>query len=408
MIYSLDDICLEVTARCLCHCGHCSSRASASGLPNELTLDEIKSIIDQAALLSVCTLPRPARDLRLDEVLQILPKLPWGLLEEEWREEVERRLLQLRETQRGKPVLALSGGEPLLRPDIRAITTYGKQKGFRIILYTAVVTAPGRGVTTEDAEQWATILDEDDRLAISIEGATASTHEAMTGVGGHFQMVIDAIELFRRHKIIVTAHCTPTKLNYREIPALVKLAAELGVTEVAFLRLVPQGRALDNYPRLKLEREDFLELQRIITEEWKRGERGSDGVKVRWGCPIDFRHLLYPIEKRPCHGGRDTIVVRPDGELHPCPAWKDIKGMSLGNARTDSLGKVWLDSEVLNLFRGLTPDDLHGECSWCPNKAMCGGGCPAQRILANRSRGIKDKRALLAVGPDPLCFKELL
>jgi radical SAM protein with 4Fe4S-binding SPASM domain len=392
----------------LCYCRHCSSEASIAGFPNELTLDEIKNIIDQAALLSASTLPGSTKDLRLEELVQILPKVAWDFREEEWIEDLERQLLELRETRRGRPILALSGGEPLLRPDIREIATYGKQKGFKIILYTAAVTAPGRGLAAQDAEQWAAILDEDDRVAVSIEGANAVTFEAMTGVKGHFQIVMDAIELLRRHKIIVTAHCTPTKLNYREVPALVKLAAELGVTEVAFLRLVPQGRALENYDRLRLNRGEFRDLQEIMTEEWKRGERGGDSVKIRWGCPIDFRHLLYPIEKRPCHGGRDTLVVRPNGEVHPCPAWKDIDELSLGNARTDSLAGLWLDSEVLNLFRQFTPDDLQGECYWCANKALCGGGCPAQRILANQTRGIKDKRALLAVGPDPLCFRELL
>jgi radical SAM protein with 4Fe4S-binding SPASM domain len=408
MLHSLDDVCVEVTNRCLCYCRHCSSEASIAGFPNELTLDEIKNIIDQAALLSASTLPGSTKDLRLEELVQILPKVAWDFREEEWIEDLERQLLELRETRRGRPILALSGGEPLLRPDIREIATYGKQKGFKIILYTAAVTAPGRGLAAQDAEQWAAILDEDDRVAVSIEGANAVTFEAMTGVKGHFQIVMDAIELLRRHKIIVTAHCTPTKLNYREVPALVKLAAELGVTEVAFLRLVPQGRALENYDRLRLNRGEFRELQEIMTEEWKRGERGGDSVKIRWGCPIDFRHLLYPIEKRPCHGGRDTLVVRPNGEVHPCPAWKDIDELSLGNARTDSLAGLWLDSEVLNLFRQFTPDDLQGECYWCANKALCGGGCPAQRILANQTRGIKDKRALLAVGPDPLCFRELL
>jgi radical SAM protein with 4Fe4S-binding SPASM domain len=411
MLYGLEEVCLEVTNKCLSNCVHCSSSASRAGLPIELTLGEIKDLIDQAAILSISPLPGSAKDLHLDEFVKLMPVLRQELSEKEWEDAVTKEIIRKRQEKKGKPVLELSGGEPILHPDIYEIARYGKKKGFRIKLYTAAIAQRGKGITAEDVEQWANILDKDDEVIISVEGATEKTHEDMTKVKGHFRIVMDAIDLFQRHSITVTAHCTPTKINYKEIPDLVDLLDEKLVREVAFLRLVPQGRALKNLNKLMLTREEFMELQEIITEEWRVREQHphpEQVVKVRCGCPIDFRHLLYPVDKRPCHGGRDTIVVRPDGSLHPCPAWKGISKMTLGNIREDSLRSIWLDSEVLDLFRNFTPDDLQGECHWCSSKMICGGGCPAQRILSNINRGIIDKRALLAVGPDPLCFKDLL
>jgi len=376
-------------------------------------LDEIKDLIDQATLLSVSPLPGSAKNLSLDEFTKLIPTLCQKLSEagndEEWEDAISKEIIQRRQEAIGKPVLELSGGEPILHPNIYEIASYGKGKGFKIKLYTAAIAQGGKGITADDVEQWSNILDKDDEVIISVEGATEQTHERMTAVKGHFRIVMDSIDLFQRYNINVTAHCTPTKINYKEIPQLVDLLDEKLVRGVAFLRLVPQGRALKNIDKLMLTKEEFVDLQTIITEEWKAGEQHPERVvKVRWGCPIDFRHLLYPVDKKPCHGGRDTIVVRPNGSFHPCPAWKEIKEMSLGNLRSESLGHIWLDSEVLNLFRSFTPNDLQGECCWCASKTICGGGCPAQRILVNLKRGITNKRALLAVGPDPLCFKELV
>jgi|GEM_PF-505721 len=412
MLHGLEEVCVEITNRCLCKCIHCSSSADARPNQSQLTLDQVKSIVDQAAFLSISALPLSPKSINLDELIHFMPFLSNGKLS---AEQIDAEIINNRRRKRGKPVLELSGGEPLLHPDIPEIIRYGKKKGFRITVYTAAICDSGKRITPSDAEALAAILDEDDRIAISLEGATADTHEQMTNVKGHFDMVLGAIDCFRKYdNLVLSAHCTPTRINYKDIPELIELLAEKRIREVAFLRLVPQGRALKNMGKLMLTRAEFMELQEIITDVWKKGELstgeplGANTVKVRWGCPIDFRHLLYPAEKRPCHGGRDTLVVRPDGSIHPCPAWKQIDYMSLGNIATHPIRDVWRDSEVLNDFRSLATGDLQGDCYWCTSKAICGGGCPAQRILANRKRGLANKKALLSVGPDPLCFRNLV
>ena len=111
------------------------------------------------------------------------------------------------------------------------------------------------------------------------------------------------------------------------------------------------------------------------------------------------------VEHRPkCHAGKDLLLIRPDGNIHCCAGWKECKDMIVGSVG-DSLEDIWLNSPVLQLIRAYNHYNLaRGICTGCPWLVYCGGGCPAQRIIHNRSRVIpSDVFGNLVIGTDPMC-----
>jgi len=127
-------------------------------------------------------------------------------------------------------------------------------------------------------------------------------------------------------------------------------------------------------------------------------------LTLRLGCPVDFLFLLdraYPAH--PCRGGTDAPLVLPDGSVHMCPAWKDLKHLAAGNIRQAPLSSIWSSSEFYAKFRDLVrnPGKITGECRTCSELLECKGGCTAQRILAHCPSAPID--TCLFFGPDPLC-----
>jgi len=422
MKYRLKEICIEVTNECPSNCMHCSSEAGKA-LPNELTLDEIKSIIDDFKEMNTPAIDRD-KSLSLEEAVILFAKIN-SLSDEEKkllindREYIKRKIFELREANNEKPTVELSGGEPLVKKDIIEVIRYIKEKGFRVVIYTSgLINSNNRPVgITSDQELidnlFRLLVREDgDCMIFSLEGAKERTHDGITNRNGHYKIIMDAMQAFLQIKMNVEIHCTPMRLNYREIPDLISIGNEFKIQNISFLRLVPQGRALQYIDALMLDQKEFKELIEILHKEWLNAEE-SQTTKIRLGCPIDFRHLIFPIKRKPCHGGKDQLLIRPNGDIHPCPAWKEIENMSLGNIRDEKKEKpikdAWINSEVINLFRSYSADGLWGDCYFCIHGTdICGGGCPAQRIISNKTRGIQNKEAQLRVGPDPLCFKHLL
>ncbi len=423
MKYRLKEICIEVTSECPNDCLHCSSEASMRQ-PHELDFKEIKSIVDVFKEMSMPSLDR-AKSLTLEDAIILISKIN-GLFDNgkkfkvEDKDALQSELLKLKEINKVKPVVELSGGEPFVREDIFDIISYIKEKNLTLIIYTSGIKKSKKGVVgiADDPgfiDKLSTILrkEDEDCIVLSLEGAKEKTHDLIMKREGHFKIVEDAIVAFKQKKMNIEIHCTPMKLNYMEIPSLIEKVNMLNISNISFLRLVPQGRARQNKDMLMLSPEEFKSLIDILHKEWLKAENNPSATKIRLGCPIDFRHLMYSILRKPCHGGRDQILIRPDGDIHPCPAWKEMKELSIGNIRNDKkrepIRDAWLNSDIINLFRSYSADNLWGDCYYCLHGTdICAGGCPAQRIISNKDRGIRNKEAQLRIGPDPLCFKHLL
>jgi radical SAM protein with 4Fe4S-binding SPASM domain len=197
--------------------------------------------------------------------------------------------------------------------------------------------------------------------------------------------------------------------NWRDIPGLYELCRMLGVSKMSLLRFVPQTRGRVNNRMLALSKAEFEQLQHVM-----HGLQGNyDGITtdLRFGCPIDFRHTIYPgftVKQRECHAGMDLILVRPQGEVHPCAAWKSLPEMD--NIRDKPLREIWEHGEVFKALREYRESGwatIRGTCAMCKYQESCRGGCPAQRMHALKLQGMRTHDSSIADlyidAPDPLC-----
>src|SRR4030042_2518249 len=134
-----------------------------------------------------------------------------------------------------KPVIVLTGGEPLLRKDVFEIAGYGSGKGLRMCLATN-----GTLVTDEVCEK---IKGSGIKIvSLSLDGSEEKVHDNFRNQKGEFAGTINAARLFRRYSIEFIINSSFIKRNQEEIPRIYELAKELGATAWYMFMIVPTGR----------------------------------------------------------------------------------------------------------------------------------------------------------------------
>lgn len=332
--YHLKELCLEITNKCPNTCIHCSN--------NDIY----------------------TRTLNLSEIKQIIFEFT-GL---------------------GGKILEISGGEPLTHPDLLEIVKYAKENNLITYLYTSGVVSESEN--THEAEDIIEKLSCDglDKIFFNLEGANAETHEKIMLTDKSFEKVISGIKAAKQYGLCVGVHFVPMKLNIKELKETIQLCSKLGVDEFAILRLVPQGRAYTNRKEIQLN--DYCDLINKIPEldNLFKGE-------LRIGCPLDFYFLIDDTDSPcECHAAKSSCLIKPDGDVVPCPAFKQNPHYIGGNIKHNGLKEIWLNSwEELREF---DYRKLNGKCADCEYLSKCKGRCIAQRILAHGS---------IYNGPDVAC-----
>ncbi|MGC4084295.1 MAG: radical SAM protein [Vicinamibacterales bacterium] len=149
-----------------------------------------------------------------------------------------------------KPVMILSGGEPLFRPDIFDIAAYGVESGFRMAMAT--------NGTLIDARHAAKIADAGiSRVAISLDGATPETHDRFRNMEGSHARALNGIRLLRDEGVSVQINSTIAKHNVDELPRMLDLALSLGADALHLFMLVPVGCGLEIAPAQMLPADEY-------------------------------------------------------------------------------------------------------------------------------------------------------
>ncbi|MHA2327828.1 MAG: radical SAM protein [Candidatus Hodarchaeales archaeon] len=356
----MKEVSLEITHDCALKCIFCSSSADHPSPSGELSFKEIKSVLDYC-----------------------------------------RR--------NGATEVSISGGEPLLHPQFEKIIEYAHNKGYRILLYTSgVIIDKSDKYVSISKQMWRNILNlaEGNIIIIfDLQGPISEVADLLMGYDGAFSIIeksiINAIECGAECQ----AHTVPMKANYNHIFSIADYAEKIGLTKISFLRFVPQGRSLENLPKLELSPKEFLELQFILLKLLKDERMKRRKIAIRLGHPIDFLFLIDSEEDiTSCRGGTDAPLILPNGDVHMCPAWKNLEELKAGNIRKERFSYIWEKSQFYVEFRRFMSDPdkmIHGKCKYCPYLIYCKGGCTAQRILYNDSSiSFPD---CMYLSPDPLC-----
>ncbi len=336
---TIEELCVEVIGKCLMNCMHCSSSCSAEN-KDILSLDEITALIEESKELGV----------RIFEV---------------------------------------SGGEPLLHPDLDQIVKEAS-KHFEVRLYTSGYTGSSNGVSKE---RFSELKSEGvHKVVFNMQGSTAQTHQKLSKTFGSFNSLINSIRNAKEAGLPVSVHFVPTKFNYKELRDTAELCSNLGVEELAVLRFVSQGRGELNRDSLELTQGEFEEL---LNDVVKLKKEYKNRLRIRTGCPMNFCSLIdRDISTVHCKAGRETILIGYDGRITPCPAFKNTPEFIAGNIRNASLSELLRDNAVLTMLSEYDHNRISGECSSCEDIDYCKGRCIAQRYYKYKD---------IYKGPDPLC-----
>ncbi|GBE54616.1 antilisterial bacteriocin subtilosin biosynthesis protein AlbA [archaeon BMS3Bbin15] len=276
-----------------------------------------------------------------------------------------------------RPVLVLSGGEPLLRKDIFELARYGNDKGLKIALATNGIL-----VTPEICEK---IIDSGIKIvSLSLDGATEEVHDDFRQQKGAFKSVIRAAKLFREHGIKFIINSSFTKRNQEDIPEVYRLAKELGATAWYMFMIVPTGRGKEIMEEL-ISREDY---DKILNWHYDM-EKEEKELLVRPTCaPMYYRIFMQrskedemKFERRNlsfstggskgCIAGQLIALINHRGEVYPCSYFN----LSAGNIYEKSFKEIWEESELFKKLRDF--GSYKGKCGACEYINVC-GGCRAR------------------------------
>ncbi len=293
--------------------------------------------------------------------------------------------------------VSFSGGEPLLRKDIKEIILLSKDFPFATILLTN-----GTLISEEIAK--AIKKAKISLVNVSLEGPKAEIHDKIRGKNS-FNEALQGIKILREKNITFSIGTTFNSLNANYILEMVDFATKLGAKLFAVQILCPVGHINKNWSilpdfelfgRFFIEMTDFKKTQRIpikikvnVANEspvfWeyyhplKKSGRIDDLLKI-WGSNLDVK-VKNQIS---CIAGRKTCSIDANGDVYPCEMFLGSPLMITGNIKKSNFKKIWNNSAVFEYLRKLTRKDIDKPCKICPNK-WCGAGCRAAALFLTGS-----------------------
>ena len=281
-----------------------------------------------------------------------------------------------------KPVIILTGGEPLLRADIYEIAAYGNKKGLRMVLATN-----GTLVTEEIARM---MMDAGiQRVSISIDGMDAKSHDAFRNVPGAFTGALTGIEAMKKAGLEFQINTTITKANLNQLEDIMTLAVNIGAAAHHIFLLVPTGRGKEmaeqaispgDYEKtlnwfyetslhcpIQLKATCAPHYYRIYEQRKKeRGVRGKgqEAREQEAGSPL---HAMT----RGCLGGISFCFISHTGQVQPCGYLE----LDCGRIKEKEFEDIWNNSPIFKDLRDL--NHYKGKCGRCEFMKVC-GGCRAR------------------------------
>jgi heme d1 biosynthesis radical SAM protein NirJ len=298
------------------------------------------------------------------------------------------------------PVLILSGGEPLLRPDIYEISQRAREMEFYVGLSTN-----GTLINESNIKRIAAVGY--DYLGISIDGLRA-THDRFRRKEGAFDASMHAIRLCRDQGIKVGMRFTLTQDNADELPELLQLADREHIDKFYLSHLNYAGRG-------NINRKDDVVLQATrramdllfetcwqheqqgLAREYVTGNNDADGVYLLQWIARRFPERVEHMRAKLAQWGGNSSginVANIDnlGNVHPDTFWWDY---NLGNVRDRPFQEIWQDtSDPLMAGLKARPRNVKGRCGLCRYFDICGGNT---RVRAYQLTGD-------AWAEDPACY----
>lgn len=318
----------ELTRSCPLHCRHCRAAARHEPYPGELTLDEIRAVLDDISAAY-------------------------------------------------RPIVILTGGEPMLRPDLYDIIAHTKRAGLRPVLATC-----GTLLTIDAARRLRGAGIE--RISVSIDGPDAASHDAFRGVPGAFDGSMAGLAAAREAGLPFQINTTVTRRNVGSLEQILALAVAAGAVAFHPFLLVPTGRGKE----LRGETLDAAEYERVLNRIYEL-QRDAP-IPFKPTCAPHYYRVLRQREQaagravtpqthgldtrsKGCMGGVSFAFISHVGKVQIC-GFLDLEA---GDLRQNGLSfhAIWKDAPLFRSMRDFK--QYKGRCGRCEYRRWC-GGCRAR------------------------------
>lgn len=354
----------ETTRACALACRHCRASAMPHPLPGELSVVEGRDLVRQVAAFG-----------------------------------------------RPHPVLVLTGGDCLARPDIFELAGLAAELGIHPAMSPSVTPRLDPASFQRIRRAGVSIV------SISLDGAQPSTHDRIRGIVGHFESTVASIRAAAAAGLKVQVNTAVMRDNLEELPEVAALLVSLGVNIWEVFFLVVTGRAAEEAQVSANECEDACHLlydasgygfvvrtveapffRRVAAWRRDRGPLGPVAVARTFGLGDYYRRSALRLRSllgEPSHraaaqtvstrDGSGIVFIAHNGDVYPA----GFLPLPLGNVRERPLAEIYRDHELLRAIRS---GDFHGRCAVCEYRQLCGGS----RARAYASTGDP-------LGEDPAC-----
>ena len=336
----------EATRACALACVHCRADAIPCRDPHELTTPEAFALIDQVRALG--TPP---------------------------------------------PLFVLTGGDPMRRPDLAELVRYAADAGLTVALTPSGTAAATRARLAELKDAGLS------RIAVSLDGPDAASHDAFRRVRGSYAWTMRIIESAIELNLPLQINTTVSRITLPHLESMARLMGELPITLWAVFFLVQTGRGAN------LDQVSADECEAVLDYLYELSLTAPFGIKTT-EAP-HYQRVIQQHERAREAAGLPTLAVERRRQLRATRSVGDGNGfvfidhvgnvcpsgflpMTRGNVRTDSLAAVYREDPVFKELRDA--DGLEGKCGRCEFRTTCGG---------SRSRAYAATGSVMA--SDPLC-----
>jgi len=352
----------EVTQACDLACVHCRASAQPQRHPMELSTDEGKHLIDQIAAMKI-------------------------------------------------PVFVLTGGDPIKRPDLFDLIGHARSAGVPVSLTPSATPLLTKEIIVRLKEAGLA------RLAVSMDGASAETHDVFRGMEGSFARTLDAVRWANEIGLPVQINTTFSRRNIAEINDLVALMESLQITLWSVFLLVPTGRGKLNdllnaeefeqvFAKIySLSKTASFDIKTTEAQHYRRFLLQQRVTERRGGTEMfaNAQKVADAVGRAPrgLNDGKGFVFISHVGEVFP----SGFLPVSAGNIRHEPLSTVYRESP---LFQGLRDTaKLEGKCGVCEFKEICGGSRARAYALTGNPYGEEPCCAYMPKGyvPPPSSVK---
>ena len=279
----------------------------------------------------------------------------------------------------GVPVLILSGGEPLLRPDIFEISARAKAMGF----YTGLST---NGTLIDEGMADRIAATGYDYVGISLDGIRA-THDRFRRKPGAYEASLKALRLCRDRGVKVGVRFTITQDNAADLPRLLQLVERerFGKFYLSHLNYAGRGNRNRTHDAFLSTTRQAMDLLFETAHRWAlegadfevvTGNNDADGVYLLHWARRHYPEQLDRLRERLRRWGGNSSGVHIAnidnlGNVHPDTFWWHY---SLGNVKERPFSEIWEDTRD-PILAGLKarPRRISGRCGRCAYFDVCGG-----------------------------------